>query len=359
MLTGKGGLGYDAALSAADFSETEYLIHENKGRIRLILSSNIALEGFDLPLTRLILREPQLHLVPFILMLNSGRSSVLTRLGDRLTRVDDGLRKPFGINQLKESISKGQRRRASLRSSLLVLGPQIAPPLAEAFYACRNLVHWREVIPVSSVEMLDEKIKELGFRIGGIVLDPALCDASITARIAKFRKTYEGNTIPIALLSKNPAQIGDVRLSCDLFFDMPNRAETPDWEVIVLRMSRRTLLAWDGRELIAQGRQALNKNQLSVAASLAKRALLLDAERWEFNELAGGVAAKENKKTEAIEHFRAALETNPCSPFAYLNLIELVDEEQRAQILKLGESYCARHPQILAAIARSKGTENA
>jgi hypothetical protein len=350
-----GDLGFEDVFPATGFLEIEYLIRQNLGRIRLILSSTAILDGPDIPLTRLIIREPPLHLVPFILMMNGGLDVPLNRMAERLSRVDGSLRKPFGIQQLEQSISTAHRRRSSLRSSLLVLGPSLAPQFAESFYACRNLVHWQEVVPLHSAAELGEKIDRLGFRVGGILLDPGLCDAAVITRISKYRKTHEGSTIPIAALGRDAERIAAMRPFFDQFFDLPDPTEPVEWEEIVLRMSHRTLLAWDSREIIGKCRKALGAGKLPLAQGLAKRGLGLDGERWEFRELAGTVALRQGNRELATRHFRAAQQANPCSPFAYINLIELLQGAELESILTLALAYCPRHPQVLAAVSRRRG----
>lgn len=356
MLAGKKGLGYDTVLSATTLNEVEYFIRQNLGQIRLILSSDAEVDALDIPLTRAVIRQPELHLVPFVLMLNGGRSSSINGIqgDDQRSRVDGVIKKPFGTLQLKESIELAHRRRNSLRSSLLVLGPESATLFSEAFYACRNLVHWQEVVPVSSTEALGRKIKELGFRVGGILIDPAHCDASVIARIMRFKKSFEGSMAQVAVLSRDPVQVADIRLYCDHFFDSPHESEPVEREEILLRMSRRLILGWESRHLAGQGRQALGNGDIKIAEKLAKKGLSLDPERGEFLELAGAVARRRGKKQEAIAQFVDAQRANPCSPFSYLNLIQLLEGPELERMLNLARAFCPRHPQVLAAIERAQ-----
>jgi CheY-like chemotaxis protein len=352
LLAGDGGIGYKTTLTVADIHEAEYLVRQNGDRIKLILAARGPRDGLDLPIARLVMDHPELNSVPFILMSNDWLPSSLSRIRSHYSRIDDCLPKPFGRQQLQQSLSRAHRSRARHRDSLLVVGREWAPRITEALYTCRSLVHWREVIAVSSADELENQLETLGFRAGGIVVDPGACDARVIALLARFKKTTHGLGTPIAALSRDPQVIRDLRCHCDIFLDRSHVSEPLDWEELVTLLSRRVLFFWDARQLLTRGRQALKTGNPAWVASLARQGLMIDPDRWEFRELAGAAAGGEGKGFEAIEHFRAALAMNPCSPFPYLNLLRLPAGSERTRIMAVAEAYCFAHPQIRAEIAR-------
>ena len=353
-------LGYTSVFAASDINEADFYFCRNPDRIRLILYSSSPEEGGDLPLSQLVVQRPEMDFAPLIQMSNRRLRQSFLVFRTPLVRVDDYLSKPFGAIQLKRSISRGHRRRAELRSTLLVLSNSLGPRIGEALYTWKASVHWKEVVSVSSPDAFETKLDSNRFRVGAIILDPALCNSSIISWLIRFKRTLIGAATPVALLSRAPERTLELRQQCNLFFDRPEREDSYaaedvsihlGWPEILKILSNRILFGQDAKEIITTCRQGIKAGRLDYAEKLANLGLAHDPARWEFQELVGTIAAKRGNRGEAIERFKTALATNPCSPYSYLNLVRLLDGSERKKILEVGSAYCPFHPQLRSTIA--------
>ena len=167
MISLLNSIGYESVLCASSIEEATYFFKQNSSQIRLIISAHTSNMGPDLPLSRLIIQNRALDLIPLLLVTNDSMPKKLPVFYNRLSRVDDLLSRPFGLNRLKASIEFAHHRRAELRSTLFYLGSNHGNELAEAVYAGSKQFHWKKVINTLSLQELVSQMKTVGFSFAG------------------------------------------------------------------------------------------------------------------------------------------------------------------------------------------------
>ena len=336
-------LGFTTVLAATSIDEAEYFFSQKKGQVRLIVSSDTSGEGPDLPLSRMVIQNRSLDMAPFVLLTNDWRPAGLSRFRTRLSRVDDVLARPFSISDLKGSLSSAHQRRARLRSSLIVFGTQHSELIERSVFSGSDDFHWKTIIKIQDVQALKKTMEDHPFYIGGILVEPAKNNLELLSWINQFKKTNVGSYTPIGVLSTQAEQILPFRTSADLFFN-----EESDWTQVLTILSKRATLHWEMKLALQEIRQLIKANQVKQAMKELLLALEHDDNRWELLELSGVLRGKGGKSATAIHDLRKALSTQPCSPFAYLTMMELITGEQKQKIIQEALQYCPQHPRIRA-----------
>lgn len=319
---------YGPVYAGTTARKVRYFLNRYQTQIKLIVLSGEPDEHLR-NLLEDISKNDSLRLAPVIMMSDTGK-----KCKDLSSQVDGWLAKPFGISKMMQAIQLAHANRSNRRDTLLVLSKnaQLRHQVSES--------HWKTVLMVDSPEAFLEKAQELGAGIGAMAVDPRLCGHAFSTWISQFKKSALGAITPLAILSQVAEDVRPFRSTGDLFL------HEDQWENISSGLSLRTLHSWNARRVITEGRKLIKQGLYGDSMRMIEAGLAQNPRRWEFHELAGILAAKRGLTSRAIEHFRNALNENPCAPSSYLNLLNLVGDEDKQQILKAGATYCPAHPQL-------------
>ncbi len=340
MISLLNSIGYESVLCASSIEEATYFFKQNSSQIRLIISAHTSNMGPDLPLSRLIIQNRALDLIPLLLVTNDSMPKKLPVFYNRLSRVDDLLSRPFGLNRLKASIEFAHHRRAELRSTLFYLGSNHGNELAEAVYAGSKQFHWKKVINTLSLQELVSQMKTVGFSFGGVIIDEDMVTDALVDWAKAFKKAHLGALTPICVLGRDPNKIKNMRTVADLFCEQNEYLN----EMLSL-ISNRLFYQWEMRDQIKEIRELIKQQKFSSAKKMLSKVSGLDPERWEILELEGSLAMEEGRIEDAIERFESAMVTQPCSAFSHLSLLTLTGNDR--VILERALSFCPHHPEIL------------
>ena len=349
-------LGYHTVLTTDHIDEASYFFSHYLEQINLILFESPMDESSDLPLARLVIQKSELNFIPLIFTSNHSKTpSFFSFQQHQLSRVDVTLSKPFGINQLKNSIAMAHRRRANLRNRLVVFSDDLVGRIAETIYIKALPMHWKEVIGVKDLNELKEQLSKNSFRIGGVLIDPGCKSPALSAFLRQYKKSFLGGHTPLAILGTDPEEVAQFRLSGDLFFDLKTHSRS---ELLSL-LSKRLIYSWEVRDLLFRVKGLQKEKDFKGAAHLIRRGLKLDPNRWELLRGMAKIHEATGDKKKAIEFFEKALLTNPCDPYSYLSLISMFEGHsgQRAKTLQLANLYCSGHPQIQEKIKETQESD--
>ena len=332
--------GYTTVFCAANVDEASFYFSEYTQQIKIIVCGNMNSLGLDLPLSRLIIQNRSLDLVPLVMLTNEVFSSSDLSNQHRLSRLDAVLQRPFGKKTFKKAIFKAHERRALLRNHLIYYGKKFNTEISETVYAESDQFHWRKVSNVTSIQELKESIHQVGFQLGSVCIDEDLITDELVTYLKKFKKEILGSVTSLCIFGHDPFKIRGLRNSGDLFYD----TDQPLSEMLSL-LSLRMQCQFEMKELLHEIRHALKQKNIKEASELLYQAMQLDHKRWELLELSGIIEKEKKNFKQAEDFFIKALETHPCSAFSYLNLISI--SQQSETILKKAILYCPLHPEIL------------
>jgi hypothetical protein len=359
-------LGYTSVLFAGTLEEVGYLINEHAKGLALILASDRAAGGVDIPFSRWVIQSRELDAVPFVVMRDTWLAAPsFVMKTPRHSRVDFTLGRPFGAAKLGAAIAAAQRRRATIRNTLVVMGAECATRAASELFNFGADCHWKSVLPVRTPREFDEALSAAGFRVGGILLSTQAFPQGerdpLLERLGQFRCSPQGRPAmtPVAAYGADPLSASWLRPYCDVFFPgatevgNPSGPEGSVWKRVLSSLSSRLIYGGEVVSLICAARKTIKSGSFKEADRAIKAGLKLDGDRWELLELAGVVSLKQHAAAVAAEFFEDALETNPCSPLSHLSLLEILSasgDAHRARLKLAREqalAYCPHHPQIL------------
>ena len=332
--------GYTTVFCAANVDEASFYFSEYAQQIKIIVCGNMNSLGLDLPLSRLIIQNRSLDLVPLVMLTNEVFSSNDLNNQHRLSRLDAILQRPFGKRTFKKAICKAHERRALLRNHLIYFGDKLNTEISETVYAESEHFHWRKVSNASSIQELKDAVQQVGFQLGSICIDEDFINDELVTYLKKFKKEILGSVTSLCVFGQDPLKIRGLRSSGDVFYDTHH----PLNEMLSL-LSCRIQFQFEMKEDLHLIRHALKQKNIKKASELLSQSMQLDQMRWELLELSGMIEVEKKNFKQAEGIFMKALETQPCSAFSYLNLIAI--SQQSEAILKKAIQYCPLHPEIL------------
>jgi len=268
----------------------------------------------------------------------------------KVSRIDEFLARPFGLNSLKKSIARAHESRAASRDVILYYAARPSDSMLQALFEYENDFHWQEIVCVRTPAELSTRIEQLGWRVGAVYLSPSTATPELEERLSLLRNTRFGAQTPFVMLSQNSNDVVRVRNVCDIFLpsvlDMGAFA-TEAWRRILRTTSARLLQNWSCREIQSAVRLNLRANEFASASLLLAEGLRLDPNRFELLELAGAIEEKKGHVFQATVLYKRALSINPCSPYSHLRLLNLLKEgEEKELISRHSAEFCPRHPQV-------------
>jgi CheY-like chemotaxis protein len=347
-------LGFRNVRSTGDIANTDSILHEFPSGVSLIIASDSATGGLDIPLSRYIIQKREFDLTALILTSNQWLAQSTVKFSKKYSRIDEYLHKPFNAIKLRESIAHAFHARANLRNTLVAVTSAHLPAIADAVFNPELETHWQTIAQAENVVELQNLVQARGFRIGGIVLDPELCSEPVCEFLVSFKKTALGAQTPILVLGKGADEMRKLRAFSNVFITLPESPVGFDWSAILLLLSRRLVVAWEAKQLMQAGKAQFAAENFKAANEISVLSLKIDLARWEFLEFAGEIAFHENRKSSAVDAFLQVLKTNPFSPLPYLRLSSLLEGSDRQEVEYLASQYCSAHPQVLAMLESRK-----
>lgn len=329
--------GYNPIYTTGNLRKFEHYLQKIDPEGSLIIS------GLDSELTKLaaesLAHRSNLFLVPMIQLINGwGWATPFLKRDSFDSRIDNWLARPLSPETLLGGIQLAQLQRAQKRSTLIVYSKREV----ENHKHLREIKtqHWQNIVVVHNNQLLFEEYYRHQQTVGAFLVEPRDLDIEAIDWLRRFKKTPIGLVTPIAALSRDPLWIQEVRTLCDVFFENASLQT-------LTALSKRSVYAWAARDIIRECRKSIRTGQLRMSTQLIKSGLKMDDRRFEYHELAGLIARQIGQTKLAIHHFKMALKDNPCSPFPYLNLIQLIQEKsERELIMKMGIGFCPAHPQL-------------
>ena len=331
-----GRLGFGSVRATQHLEESIYFLENEKTQVDLIVSAYSEGEGLDFPLSRVILKNPHLDHCPLIVLTESWRDKPFSPFKTRLSRVDRVLTRPFGPRSFEKAVERAFEHRARFRSTLAFFGSEgSAAQLEEGILSYREL-QWKRVVTFQDVSKFLAYLEVHESRLGGIMIEADQKLERLVGPLRQFKRSRIGASVPIASYGQSAATLGSLFTFLDVSF-----LANEDWHKALEALSRRSIYARSMGGAIRSIRDRIKKNQLKDAKRLLKEARRKDPERWELQELQGYLYRD-------ARFLRRALETQPCSPFAYLSLAALAEPEERNRILAQSALYCPKHPELMA-----------
>jgi CheY-like chemotaxis protein len=329
-------MGFARVHATQHLEESIYFLEKEEGAVDLIVSSYREGEGLDFPLSRVILKSPELDRCPLIVLTESWRHRSFSPFKTRLSRVDAVLPRPFGENALRKSVERAFEHRARFRSTLVYYGNETtASQLEEEILSDRDL-QWKRLLFFQEPGPFLEYLGSTENRLGGMILESGPHISQFARELKKFKQSKAGASVPIAFHGQDPEYLTPVFSLIDVSFE-----RTESWRRPLDIVSRRSVQSWTISEVLRSIRNAIKVDDFELAKKLLKEARKRDSERWELLELDGFV----NKDVNLLYR---ALETQPYSPFAYLSLVALTDSSEKRAVLDRSVLYCPHHPELVA-----------
>lgn len=339
-------LGFSHILAAPNLHRCQYFLARYGSKVSLIVASEMAPGQVFAEFGDLLAHNVNTGFVPLLQVQDNWLSKIRQAMAS--SRIDGQIARPFGLKKLQIAVERAHVNRGRHRD-LILLVDENSPQLADLE---TSVFHWREM-RVQTPEQLREHLENPSSRLGAILIHPKIgASSQIANALEKFKRTHAGRLTPAAVLSRNPVAIREFRLVADLFFEHPE-SNAKKWSEVLSQLSRRTIYGYGMRNLIISGRRAMKEQNTRHCLQLAKIGLNLDPTRREMHELAGAALELQGRHTRAADHFKRALNENPCSPFPYLRLLDLLkDDRELSQVANMGQRFCPAHPQVLKASER-------
>jgi tetratricopeptide (TPR) repeat protein len=301
---------------------------------------------------------------------------------ERNNRIDSFLIRPFDRSRFQAAVKTAYERRALLRSTILLLGDSIGSGALKLLQSAEKSApgHWTSALLAHKKEDLSSRLDKHGSKIGAIVIEPSSTDATLLQQVSAFRKMPLGRQLPIIVLGQNAETVASLRSFADVFmdFDLQNSSRAESVRAALELASQRLTTNWIVQEFMERHKEFLKQEhekklpanstdntkwprwisffkKTDMPLKLLKKALETDP-RWEIHESLGRLLMKRGRKDLAIRHFQQALETYPCSPRAYLSLMELLDPNSQAysELIRRAQLYCPNVPQVRESLGNGK-----
>jgi CheY-like chemotaxis protein len=328
-------LGY-SVLHAEHVDEAIYFFSREKNKISLVTSSVLANYAEDLPISRFLLKTPELNLCPLLVSVDEWLQKLPTPFQNRFSRIDAVIRKPFYESHLQQGIVKAHERRSRLRNTLLIYGADALADLEESVFSTAKESHWKLAIRLNTHEELSQVLTHTEFRVGGLIIPAELGTPDVVKELRQFKRTPMGAATPVCILGDFDSNLShDLRLIGDVFFEKSFSSA-----VVSHTLSDRLIHHWEAQHTLKKVDLAMKSHKISVEPKDLKSLLKRDPRRWE-SLAAAGQLFKDQKL------LKKALKTNPYSPKIHLSLYHLSSLSERPAIAERAKFYCPRHPEIL------------
>ena len=294
---------------------------------------------------------------------------------ERNNRIDSLLIRPFDRSRFQAAVKAAYERRALLRSTILLLGDSIGSVALKLLQSAEKSApgHWTSALLAHKKEDLSSRFDKYGSKIGAIVIEPSSTDATLLQQVSAFHKTPLGRQLPIIVLGQSAETVSSLRSFTDVFmdFDLQNSPRAESVRAALELASQRLTKNWIVQEFMERHKELLKREheegntqtprwisffkKKDLPLKLLKKALETDS-RWEVHESLARLLMKRGQHALAIRHFQQTLETYPCSPRAYLSLIELLDpaSSEYSELLRRAQLYCPNVPQVRESLGTGK-----
>lgn len=343
-------LGQRVVLTASTLDEALTLIRENSEHLTLLVSEWSAVTDGD-PRLAAALSTPILSQRCTWLLI-ATQWELGSKLEQEGSRIDGNIYQPFARPMLASAIARASARRATFRRGILLLGSRLAPRIGE-------LVNWPQdgfifrtlysaETPAQAQAILDREPS-----LGAVIVDPASKATAFVPLVRKFKRTPTGIALPILCASQVASETHDFRLLADLFVSAEEFESPRGIRRVLELLSSRVVHGWYTHLQQFTARELIRDGFVREAAGPLLLALRSDPNRWESHILMGDLMMARNDVKEARLWYERALRLNPCSPYAHLRLISLVQPNERPLIIEKALSYCPHHPQLSALLQPS------
>jgi two-component system chemotaxis response regulator CheY len=341
-------LGHKTIIEAKNGEEALKMAETEKSRIRMIVADWEMPYMDGITLLGKIGELPELDLTPFLLITSDLPRSKLEELKAKTDRLDGFLIKPFRMSALSQATHAAQAHRAATRHTLITYEPDsnLEPLKSAATEAGLQIVITRNLAE------LQEAVKTHARRLGILALGMSAAPpaAGLTEWLAQFSRSPLGTATPILCASRDPQEIFPYRLFCQYF--VASQSTTADWRNTLKQVRSRMETTLECELLFQELKASLQKKNSALALKTAKRILELDPANGEAHGSLGDLLEAQDKRPQAIAHYRQALEANPCLPRPYIRLLEIAGEgsEDTAQE---AVRYCPLNQDVLLSAARA------
>lgn len=347
--------GYKTILEARNGQEALKVLDQEKSKVRLIIADVEMpyMTGFEL--LAKVSERPILDGAGFLMITSDIADSRLADIRREHPRLDHWLIKPFRSKTLSEAILTAHENRQKHKGRLLgILSPEALSAARAALSENRGNSHWEAIDGVMRLEELEAHFSgPEGRRTGAILIEPPVYQSLGQDWLSPFKKTPLGTQTPVVCLGREPRVVSPLRLHAHLFRAFPSLSS--DWSELFRDLSRRALNAWRMEQASALFKAALQKKDRPEIRKLAQEMLSLDPVSSEALLACADAEENAGETAQALSHYLASLESNPCSPRAYLRLFELLPRgelERRREIALQASSYCPANIDVLLGAAR-------
>jgi CheY-like chemotaxis protein len=328
--------GFAQVQATTHLEETLYFLEKEQDTIDLVVSSYSEGDGLDFPISRVILKNPKLDRCPLIVLTENWRNKSFSPFKSRLSRVDQVLSRPFGRASLEEAVASAFEHRAKFRNTLVFYGTEASAKIIEEEIFSNPQLQWKSLVAFQDPKIFSHYLFHSDRRLGGVLFEADAKVKDAASELRRFKRSRMGSAIPITCFGQDPEFISPFVTFLDLSFD-----HSESWLSVLEILSQRSTYSWRVGRMVSSIRQAIKEEKPKLAKRFLNEARAKDEDRWEVLELGGYL----EKKSELL---LKALDTQPCSPFAYLRLLELLEGSQRRAILQKSALYCPRHPELMA-----------
>lgn len=350
-------LGHKVILEAKNGEDALRLADAERSRIHMFIVDFEMPYMDGLAFAQEISTRRYFDLAPFLLITSDLPRFQILEHKKKIPRLDHCLVKPFRLSGLHKAMVDAYAHRCFDRNRIFFLGENIPSSLVQLMNSGGTDL-WSQILVLPSIKETKEFLADLSQKPGVILIEPSQLDSwnrnELSELLLAFKKTPLGTMTPLVCLSRNPSETFHFRTICQFFVNLP--ALYNDWKILLQRLEKQNLLGWELDLLFQKLKVSLHQKAFDSSRKLAWKILNLDENHCDAHSTLGYIFEELGNFSRAIEHYKRALDINPCLLRPYIKLLQLLspsDPSSLAQIAEAGIQFCPHNPDLLLSAAKA------